>query len=255
MPEKGRIGELFHVRFTVTITVGVIAFLIGAGLVLLYAYFPKQRALLQFVAAASAAAGGVTAAYYVGASVRDAARTQDATRKEQGDAQKALLEERVHAEQIRRVFDLSARWGDPALSPARNTMSRLLEEFKKSALGAEDRVRAIETAIEEEAKEDTETEGPGGPEIHHHDPRLPGIRCSFGQHWFGRRGVDEEVVQGRDFELCADVRAVDYGSPRSNCPTEALRRTTHLGGPLERPVGTEPNRRLRPEFSGASLES
>src|SRR6266542_2749275 len=161
MPEKGRIGELFHVRFTVTITVGVIAFLIGAGLVLLYAYFPKQRALLQFVAAASAAAGGVTAAYYVGASVRDAARTQDATRKEQGDAQKALLEERVHAEQIRRVFDLSARWGDPALSPARNTMSRLLEEFKKSALGAEDRVRAIETAIEEEAKEDTETEGPG----------------------------------------------------------------------------------------------
>jgi hypothetical protein len=161
MAQRRRIGELVRIRFTVTITVGVIAFLISGIFAFLYYYFPNERPLLSFVAAAAAAAGGVTAAYYVGAGIRDSARTQEALREEQGAAQKALLDEQVRAERVRRVFELSARWGDPALSHARNAMSRLLEEFKKSELGAAERVKAIESAVAEEAKADEKIEGPG----------------------------------------------------------------------------------------------
>jgi hypothetical protein len=150
MADQHEAGTLGYVP----ITVGLLALVASLFLIIFYINAPDQRSVLSFVAAVVAAAGGVTAAYYVGAGVREAARSQAAARDVQARAHQASLDQHIQASKVDRVFMLAARWSDPALSPARNTMSRLLESYRKTDVGPEERVRDIESAIEREAEAD-----------------------------------------------------------------------------------------------------
>jgi hypothetical protein len=143
-------------RFTVTLTVGLLSFLGAAILVLLYQLYPEQRQLLNYVIAAAASAGGITSAYYLAASVREAVRTQrqavesqDAFRVQQEAAHKEILATNAVAARIQRTAELSGRWGDPAFVPARRTFARIRDQLKHSKIGPDARIQLIEQAIEE----------------------------------------------------------------------------------------------------------
>lgn len=93
-------------RVTFTITFGIVALVVAAGLIAHYFLFPDARADLKFIVAALATVGGVTSAYYIGSGLRANAES----------------------EKLNRTFAYPARWGDPSWAPARNAVAGLLRK-------------------------------------------------------------------------------------------------------------------------------
>jgi hypothetical protein len=110
-------------RVAFTITFGIIAVVVGAGLILLYLFWASARDELRFVVAALATVGGVASAYYIGSGLRATAES----------------------EKLTRTFAYPARWGDPPWAPARKATAELLKECQGKPEA--ERLAAIQKAL------------------------------------------------------------------------------------------------------------
>jgi Domain of unknown function (DUF4760) len=114
MRRPRQIGQLFGV--TITISVGIVGalVLIVLGLCLAYAFLPTERALLDFIALALTAAGGVGGAFYLAESLRAQVEQQRSTE----------------------AFALMARWNSPDLLDARRAWHTISDTFQDKGAAA-----------------------------------------------------------------------------------------------------------------------
>ncbi len=117
-------------RFTITITVGAIAFSLAALFIALSLCFPNEKEFLRLVAGAVAAAAAVTSAFYIGQNLR------------QGTV----------SEKLNRTILYTSHWNDPNFFHARKSyreiMAQMLQKMEQEPKG--DRLKLINELIDEE---------------------------------------------------------------------------------------------------------
>lgn len=63
-------GELWNIKFTVSLTAGLISLIFAVGFILAFVFGKVDRDLLRFVVSTTATAAAITSAFYVGENIR-----------------------------------------------------------------------------------------------------------------------------------------------------------------------------------------
>lgn len=116
-------------RFTITIRVGAVAFLLAALFIVLFLCLPSEKEFLKFVAGTIAAAAAVTSAFYIGQNLK------------QSNA----------SEKLNRTTLYTNQWNNPNFFNARKAyreiMAQLLQKMEQKQEGG--RLKVINELIDE----------------------------------------------------------------------------------------------------------